>query len=175
MYLPRPINDLDIPEDLPDFLRPDSTTAGPKPILDIDLPEQQEQLSGSSCEGEVRLTPASAVAASSSPGTASAVSSVRGRLLLLRNLAGTRPRRRSITVLLLVAILSELGFDDVSNGELLSLDGHLLAVAKAVGVLCGLRLGWPSQISNSKLGSSDFGVRIYTFKFQPSGKIFVFL
>ncbi len=39
----RPINDIDIPEDLPDFLRP-VDRPDPKPIQDIDLPEEMEHL-----------------------------------------------------------------------------------------------------------------------------------
>ena len=36
----RPINDIDLPEELPDFLKPSPTTARPlRPIQDIDLPD----------------------------------------------------------------------------------------------------------------------------------------
>ena len=42
----RPINDIDLPEDLPDFLKPqtETTKRPPKPINDIDLPEDMEHI-----------------------------------------------------------------------------------------------------------------------------------
>ncbi len=42
----RPINDIDLPEDLPDFLRPqaETTKRPPRPINDIDLPQDMEHI-----------------------------------------------------------------------------------------------------------------------------------